>query len=504
MAERVEQHFSSRWGMMAAMLGMAVGTGNIWRFPRVAATNGGGSFLVSWVVFLFLWSIPLILVEFAAGKTTRSGPVGAFARLVGRRYTWMGAFIAWTASAIMFYYSVVTGWSLRYFIASLTGELAGAAPGAFWDSFAFQAGSLWVHAAAMAVAIYVVAKGVRGIELASKLMIPSLFVLLVVLAIKALTMPGAVGGLEFLFRPDVAALTDYRTWLAALTQNAWSTGAGWGLITVYAVYLRKHEDLSLNAFLIGFGNNAFGLLAGVMVLCTVFSIMPNAADQIVGAGNTGLTFIWVPQLFNDMPAGAFFMALFFLALVVAAWSSLIAMIELAVHVLQDGGLSRGRALMLVGVTGFVLGIPSALSEQVFLNQDFIWGVALMVSGLFFAFAVLRYGARAFRERLINTADADIRIGRWWDWMIRLAVVEAVALIVWWFWQEGGIQQALAGDPGALFGTYGIGWAVVQWGAAFVAFLALNRWMADKTLRGGPGGDAGEPNDAAEAARGTVS
>jgi neurotransmitter:Na+ symporter, NSS family len=133
-SERVE-HFTTRWGMIVAMLGMAVGTGNIWRFPRVAATNGGGSFLVAWFVFLLLWSIPLILIEFGMGKGTRTGNVGAFARIMGRGYAWMGAWVAWTATAIMFYYAVVAGWTLRYSWAAITGELHRTESAALWESF---------------------------------------------------------------------------------------------------------------------------------------------------------------------------------------------------------------------------------------------------------------------------------------------------------------------------------------------------------------------------------
>ncbi|MGH7465436.1 MAG: sodium-dependent transporter, partial [Longimicrobiales bacterium] len=308
MSERVE-HFSTRWGMLAAMIGMAVGTGNIWRFPRVAATNGGGSFLVAWVVFLLLWSVPLILVEFSMGKATRSGPIGAFARLMGKRYTWMGAWVAWTAIAIMFYYAVVAGWTIRYTLASLMGELRGVEPGAVWEGFAYTWSAVGFQALALAIGIFIVARGVRGIETATRLLIPSLFILVIVLAIRAVTLPGAERGLEFLFRPSWAGLSNPTVWLQALTQNAWDTGAGWGLILTYAVYMRRREDTALNAFVLGFGNNSVSLLAGIMVLCTVFSIMPDAATQIVGAGNEGLTFIWVPQLFARMPAGSVFMLL---------------------------------------------------------------------------------------------------------------------------------------------------------------------------------------------------
>jgi neurotransmitter:Na+ symporter, NSS family len=474
--ERVE-HFTTRWGMIVAMLGMAVGTGNIWRFPRVAATNGGGSFLVAWFVFLLLWSIPLILVEFAMGKSTRSGNIGAFARIMGRGYAWMGAWVAWTATAIMFYYAVVTGWTIRYSWAALTGELRSVESAALWESFSFSWSVVGFQALALAIGIFIVARGVRGIEYAARFLIPSLFVLVLVLAIRAVTLPGAVDGLNFLFTPSWEGLSNPTVWLQALTQNAWDTGAGWGLILTYAIYLRRREDTALNAFVIGFGNNSVSLLAGIMVLCTVFSLMPDAASQIVGAGNEGLTFIWVPQLFALMPGGSFFMVIFFIALFFAAISSLIAMIELATRVLRDMGVPRGRAITMVGLVGFLLGVPSALYRESFANQDFVWGVGLMMSGLFFASAVLRYGVTKFRETLINTEHSDIRIGAWWDWAIRLVVVQALVLIVWWIYQVRTVRP---------WGAEGWANMLVQWAIALGFFIALNGWMA-RTTRPAEGG-----------------
>ena len=127
--------FSSRWGIILAGLGMAVGTGNMWRFPRIAAQNGGAAFLIPWILFLFIWSLPLLIAEFAIGRGTRRGVVGAFATLVGGRFAWMGGFVAVTTIMILFYYSVVTGWTLKYFLAAATGQLAGVTPGTYWDSF---------------------------------------------------------------------------------------------------------------------------------------------------------------------------------------------------------------------------------------------------------------------------------------------------------------------------------------------------------------------------------
>ncbi len=471
--------FSSRWGMLLAMLGMAVGTGNIWRFPRIAASNGGGTFLVAWVVFLFAWSVPLLILEFGMGKATRQGAIGSFVQTLGPGFAWMGAWIAFVATAIMFYYSVVMGWTIRFFVGTLTGEVPGATPSAFWDSFHSTPGAVLTHAVAMGMALFVVSKGVRGIETAAKVLIPSLVVLVAVLAVRAVTLPGAGAGLAFLFTPDWSELANYEIWIQALTQNAWDTGAGWGLVLTYAIYMRANEDTALNAFVIGFGNNSMSLLAGIMVLCTVFSTMPEAASEIVGAGNEGLTFIWVPQLFAQIPGGRVFQALFFLALVFAAWTSLVAMIELASRVLTDLGVERGRAIRMVGIAGLLLGIPSALKIGIFQNQDWVWGVALMLSGFFFAFAVLRFGVTKWRETFINHEGSDIHIGAWWDWAIRLVAVEAVVLALWWLWGARGSDFRATWT---LFSPYNVGSVLIQFAVVLVVLLTVNKRLAAAVSR----------------------
>ncbi len=467
--------FSSRWGMLLVMLGMAVGTGNIWRFPRIAATNGGGTFLIPWAIFLLAWSVPLLLVEFAMGKAARRGPIGAFATMIGQSWAWMGAWVVLCATFIMFYYSVVTGWTLRYLGAAIAGELPGAEPGALWESYAGSGWAVLTMAISLGIAVWVVARGVRGIEQAARILMPTLLVLVVVLAVRAVTLPGAERGLAFLFTPDLAGLGNSRVWLEALTQNAWDTGAGWGLALTYAIYMRAREDTTVNAFVLGFGNNSVSLLAGIMVLCTVFSVRPDASAEIVGAGNTGLTFIWVPQLFAAMPAGRFFMAAFFLALFFAALTSLISMVELATRALVDRGMARGKAILWVAVAGFVLGLPSALSMAVFENQDNVWGVGLLVSGLFFGIAVLRYGVDEFRERFVNSAGSDVRIGRLWNVAIWVVTLEALVLLVWWLSQtisEQGWAASL--DP---FARWSLGTVLIQFAVVLALCIAFNRRLA---------------------------
>jgi NSS family neurotransmitter:Na+ symporter len=304
---------------------------------------------------------------------------------------------------------------------------------------------------------------------------PTLLVLVLVLAIRAVTLPGAERGLAFLFTPDLSALGNSRIWLQALTQNAWDTGAGWGLALTYAIYMRTREDTTINAFVLGFGNNSVSLLAGIMVLCTVFSIRPDAAGDIVGAGNTGLTFIWVPQLFAAMPAGRFFMALFFVALFFAALTSLISMVELATRVLVDRGVSRGKAIAWVGGAGLVMGVPSALSMGFFENQDNVWGVGLLLSGLFFALAVLRYGVDRFRQRFVNSAGSDVVIGRWWNAAVWLVTIEALVLLAWWLSQtlsEQGWAESL--DP---FVPWSLGTILLQFAVVLALCIAFNRRLA---------------------------
>jgi len=436
--------------------------------------------LVAWAVFLLLWSIPLMIVEFSFGKRARLGTVGAFAKMAGRKSAWMGGWVALCAAAIMFYYSVVAGWCLRYFAASATGALRGVDPASFWDDFAGSGQALGTHALALALAVGVVWFGVRGIEKVAKVLIPLLFALVVILTIRAVTLPGASAGLEFLFKPDWAALGDVRIWLQALTQNAWDTGAGWGLILTYAVYMKVREDVPLNAFLIGFGNNAMSLLAGIMVLCTVFAVNPGARDEIVGAGNEGLTFIWMPQLFDQMPGGSLFMVLFFLALSFAALTSLISMVELVSRILMDAGLERRKAVAIVGGAGFVFGAPSALSLAFLHNQDWVWGVGLMLSGLFFALGARKFGVEKLRREVVNSEGADLQIGSWWSFLIRVIVpVEAVVLMLWWFWESRGWDPKGWLDP---FRPESVGTVLVQWAVALTILLLLNRWLGRGAAR----------------------
>ena len=479
--DKLEQ-FSSRWALLLATLGMAIGAGNIWRFPRLAGQYGG-AFLIPWAIFLLLWSVPLIMVEFSMGKHTRKGPIGAFAALLGKKYTWMGAFVCLCTMMIMFYYSVVTGWALKYFVSAATGSLIGANHNKFWESFTgggFE--PVIYHFIALGTASLIIYRGVvNGIEKANRILLPTLLILLIVGVIRSLTLPNAAEGLNYLFGFHGASLTDPEMWLEALSQSAWSTGAGWGLVLTYSVYMRKDEDVTLNAFITGFGNNAASLLAALAIIPAIFSLTPSvdAATKALQAGNQGLSFIVIPQLFEQLPAARLLVSLFFLALFFAAISSMIAMLELATRMFMDFGMLRKHALPLIAGLTAVAGIPSALSLDFFNNQDWVWGLGLIISGGFFTFAVIKQGARKFRERFLLTKYNDIQVGNWFDWVMKFLIpIEALVLLVWWFYRAWDAE--LWWSP---FSIYSLGTCLIQWSILIAVLIILNKklyqWVAKK-------------------------
>ena len=489
--------FSSRWALVLSILGIAVGTGNIWRFPRIVAQNGGdggaGGFIVAWVVFLLVWSLPLIVAEYAIGQRARRGVVGAFAALSGGRLTWMGAFVGFVAAAIMCYYAVVTGWCAYYFATSAGGTLPVdvASAEASWE--AFQASHLpaGLLVGVMALGGLVVAKGIGAIERISLVLLPALLAIVLLAVVRAVTLPGAGAGLAYLFTPDWSVLAEPRTWLEALTQNAWDTGAGWGLILTYAAYMQREHGVVRNAVLTGVGNNTVSLLAATMIFGTVFAVLggqglgtPEILDVMreSGPASTGLTFIWMPQLFAQMPFGKPLAILFFLGLSFAAFTSLVSMIELSARALVDWGVARTRAAWGVAAAGALVGLPSALNLDVLGNQDFVWGVALMLSGAFVAYLVTQYGTRRLRDDIATASDW--RLPGVWDALVRWAVpFQAVVLLGWWMWQA--TTAGFVGVDGRWWdplNPYSLMTCLVQWGVVLVALVLLNRWMTRRLGR----------------------
>jgi len=480
--------FSSKLGMILSVLGIAVGTGNIWRFPRIAAQNGGedgaGAFLIAWAVFLFMWSIPLIIAEYGIGRNGRKGVVQSFADLIGEKKGWMGGFVGFVATAIMFYYSVVAGWCLYYLsqaIFSPLPETANQAMG-IWENFQGSNWPILTHATVMLLGGYIVLKGIKSIEKVNKILIPSLLIVLVVSLVKALTIEGSGAGISYLFTPDWSDLKNPQLWLEALTQNAWDTGAAWGLILTYATYMRKQDNVTVSAFQTGIGNNLVSITSAIIIFSTVFGTLgaEGMTDAKIldvmktsGPASTGLTFIWMPRLFATMSGGGVFSILFFLGLTFAAFSSLISMIELATKVFVDAGATRKKATIIICVTGFAFGIPSAMNLTFFANQDFVWGIGLMISGAFISYAVIKYGVTKFRTELVNTDDEGVQLGKWWEIILKYIVpVEVVTLLGWWMF-----LSATEYAPDSWYNplsAFSVATVLVQWALALVLVKIFNK------------------------------
>jgi NSS family neurotransmitter:Na+ symporter len=488
--------FTSRWGFILAALGAAIGTGNIWRFPKEAATNGGGAFLILYILFLFLWAIPLLLTEFAIGRRTRLGTVGSFKLLAGKKFAWMGAWLAFISGAIGFYYAVVMGWTLKYLTHSITSGFRGTDPEAVWADFIMD--PFWViffQIVALLISTYIIYKGVaKGIERVNKVLIPAMFAIIIFMAIWSLVdfqnggfRSGALNGLEYLFLPKFSYFKKPETWISALAQVAWSCSAGMGMAITFGAYTKKREDTALNAFLTGLGDTSASLLVGVAVFCTVFAFSVSPQDTVAQAG-AGMTFIQLPVLFAKMPGGNVIALLFFLAMAFAALTSMITTLEISTKNFEDFGIPRRKALLMISGVTFLLGIPSGIivfnyttgagdtyPVTAFLdNQDTVWGTGLIISGLFITFLVWKYGIKKFREDIINSNKwNDIRIGTWYDVIIRFFFPAIIIILLVWY-----SYQTFMGETDTWWDSGPVGLMLIfgQWTAIIIILLLLNRWM----------------------------
>ena len=514
--------FSGRLGLIFASIGAAIGTGNIWRFPRMVGANGGGTFLIPWLFFLFVWSIPLVIAEFAMGKRSRVGTVGTFRIFAGKKFAWMGLWTAWISTAIGFYYAIVAGWCLKYFQLGISGGLTGDGVDTteVWNSF-LQSPMQVIAFQFLIIAITLLAiwKGAKAIEKVNVLLMTSLFVLLFMTLGLSLWMDmsdGSLDGALFMFTVDPDMLMEPEVWINGLSQSAWSCSAGMGMCITYAVYMRKDEDTVLNAFTMGFANNSISIIAGLAVLSAIFAVSADPLTTVTN-GSSAITFLALPEVFAQAPGGAVgafvMMAGFFLALSFAAITSMISTVELCVRNFVDHGYDRQKSVLITSLAIFFFGLPSALmwiqldaggvAFPEFLEvQDHIWGYGLMFSGLFIAFSIWKYGyvkwkkevelgkaapglsgylgvgVSAFRDDFINTGDNDLEVGRWWDICLYLAFPFLFSVLMLSYF---GDMIANTEDVWNPANPKGLGIILAFWGVVAAVFIVLNKTLIQRPL-----------------------
>lgn len=354
--------FTSNFGAIAAAAGSAIGLGNIWRFPYTVGANGGGAFLLLYIIFVFLIGVPIMMSEFVIGRRSGQNAVGAFRTLSPKHKGWVtvGFLGVLTTFLIYSFYSTVTGWTLNYVILSCNGGLVGKSPAEVSQTFAeFSSGSFWpilYQIIFMLLTIGVICMGVqKGIEKSSKILMPVLFVLMIVLCVRAVTLPGAGKGIEFLFKPDFSKINANAV-LSALGQAMFSLSIGLGVLITYGAYIRKDDNLFSSSVIIASADTMIAVLSGIAIFPAVFAFGMNPAS------GPSLVYETLPNVFNSMPGGIIFDITFFVLLSIAALTSTISMLEAIVaFVMQEFKTKRWVASLVVSGLCLGLGILCTLS-----------------------------------------------------------------------------------------------------------------------------------------------
>lgn len=357
-AENRDQ-FGSRIGFILASAGSAVGLGNIWRFPFVAGENGGAAFVFIYLLLVFSIGMPVMLAEFVIGRRGQGDPVGSLRRVAGKKLTPLGGMGIAASIIILSFYAVVGGWTIKYTLDAVMGSLGAdvASAGEIFGAFIKNPMSVIFYQGLFMLGTYaVVARGIgNGIEKFCTLFMPILFLLLMVLAVRSMTLPGAAEGLAFYLKPDFSKVNGAMI-LAALGQAFFSLSLGIGVMLTYGSYLKTTEPLVIPAFQICFLDSFVAFIAGLVIFPAVF-----AFGFEPGAG-PGLTFVTLPAVFAKMPGGTFFAILFFFLLVIASVTSSMSLLEvISAYFVDERKWSRRKATLVVACFTFLLGIPSAVS-----------------------------------------------------------------------------------------------------------------------------------------------
>jgi NSS family neurotransmitter:Na+ symporter len=428
------EQWGTKLGFILACAGSAVGLGNIWRFPYITGQYGGAAFVLVYVVLVFVIGFSVMLAEMAIGRHAQLNAVGSFRKIKGGMWPivgWMGVIAGFI---ILSYYGVIAGWTMAYVLKSFTGLMqadAGAEFGAFVTNLPQVVA--W-QALFMAITIYIVYKGIGGgIEKYCRVLMPALFLLLLVLIVRSITLPGAGAGINFYLKPDFSKLTGGALG-AALGQAFFSLSLGMGCIITYGSYLGKKETLPGAAIQVCFLDTLVAFLAGLVIFPAVF-----AFGVEPGAG-PGLTFITLPNVFGQMPGGAIWSALFFVLLFVAALTSAISLLEVvSAYFIDEIKWSRQKASMVMGIVIFLMGIPSAmgvagvipkLAGRDFLDSaDFLASnVLLPLGGLFIALFVGWFWTEGAKQEVENNGTVPFGLYTAWLWVCRVVAPIAIAYI----------------------------------------------------------------------------
>lgn len=422
--------FGTKWGFILACIGSAVGMGNIWMFPYRVGEFGGAAFLIPYFLFIFLIGYTGVIGEMSFGRAMGTGPLGAFEQAFARRgKKWgaaVGAIPVIGSLGIAIGYSVVVGWICRYIFGSLSGQMfAAESAGAYFGPFASNFGSIPWHILGLFLVFFLMNLGVsKGIEKINKVLMPSFFLLFVILAVRVLMLKGSGAGYAYLFKPEWSALANPKTWVYAMGQAFFSLSLAGSGTVVYGSYLSKKEDVVDSARNVAIFDTIAAMLAALVVIPAVF-----AYGLEPGAG-PGLMFVTLPTVFRDMPAGNLFAVIFFVAVLFAGVTSLMNLFETPVEALQQRfGFSRLKSIGVIGVIAIAVGVfleGDALSPWMDIVSIYIIPLGALLAGITFFWVCGKNFAREQAQ-----IGREKPIGAWFEPMTKY-VFCCVALIVYIF------------------------------------------------------------------------
>lgn len=437
------ENWGTKIGFILAAAGSAIGLGNIWKFPYITGENGGAAFVFVYLLCIIIIGFPIMLAELTIGRKTQRNPVGAF-KLLKPNSLWflVGSLGVLAGFIILSYYSVVAGWMIAYIFKAFTGVFQNFdIPTSAGEHFnQFSANPLWsiiFHALFTVLCVLIVAKGIKGgIERWSKILMPVLFFILILLVIRGVTLPGAGKGLTFLLKPDLGSLTP-KAALIALGHAFFTLSLGMGAMITYGSYMSRSDNIPYNGFMVVFLDTFIALLAGVAIFTSVFA-MDLKPDE-----GFDLIFHVIPAVFNKMPGGTIFATLFFLLMSIAALTSGISLLEVvSSYFIDERDWTRRKAVVIMGAVIFLIGVPSALSSGVMKEMkyffklnffDFVDSLSanymLPIGGLLIAlFTGWIWGNKKAIEE-IRHGNPNFLTAPYWSFLIRFISPVAVLIII---------------------------------------------------------------------------
>lgn len=408
--------FTSKIGVVAAAAGSAVGLGNIWRFPSQTADGGGAIFIFVYIACILFFGIPVMMSEFIIGRSARANTAGAFHILApGTQWKWIGRLGVLTGFIIMGFYMVVAGWTLIYFLQSIAGNLHTV------NDFSIHftnilndplKQSVWMIVFSFLTSFFILSGVRKGIEKSAKIFMPILFLLLIILAIRSITLEGAIQGLNFLFKPNMEHVKQ-TVFLDAMGQAFFSLSIGMGCLITYGSYFNKSINLTKTAVQVSILDTLVAVLSGVIIFPAAFALTSSPdtiVDELV-TGGPGLLFITIPELLNQMPASMAWSALFFCLLALAALTSTISLMEVVtVYLFEEYKISRRKSTIFVTLGVIILGIISSYSSVFFNILDMASAKYMLpIGGLFISIFVGWY----LKQQLVTaqiTNEGELRFG----------------------------------------------------------------------------------------------